>query len=99
MSGKYTRVEKDAPEAICTVCSGTSFHILLVGTHNHFKCANPICGESVCQGGHCECDSWKWTCKRCYSCITLKDVQEHDGICAECRDMTPPDFADANVAL
>lgn len=47
--GKVTQADK----AVCTVCSGDSFHVLVIHGHNHLQCANPICGESYCQGG-CE---------------------------------------------
>lgn len=44
----------DAAEAVCDVCHGNSFHIVVVNSHNHLICSNPICGESYCQGqGEC----------------------------------------------
>lgn len=39
--------------AKCEICDGDTFHLFVVNGHNHIQCANPICGESYCQGG-CE---------------------------------------------
>lgn len=41
----------DAHEAVCEVCDGNNFHIVIINGHNHLICSNPVCGESYCQGG------------------------------------------------
>lgn len=51
----------DAQEAVCEVCDGNSFHIVIIQGHNHLICSNPVCGESFCQGGCSEAT----TCKKC----------------------------------
>lgn len=45
--------ETPAQVAKCSVCDGGTFHLFVVNGHNHIQCANPICGETYCQGG-CE---------------------------------------------
>lgn len=44
----------DAQKAVCPVCTGEQFLILVIKGHNHLQCANPVCNESFCQGGNCE---------------------------------------------
>lgn len=66
---------KTAPRMECDDCSGDSFHISVIGTHNHAQCANPICGKNVCMTGECSkslpeskpstpncpvCKGWSW---------------------------------------
>jgi hypothetical protein len=35
----------DGQEIVCTVCTGTSFHVVVVNKQNFLQCANPACGE------------------------------------------------------
>lgn len=65
---------------VCDDCSGNSFHIVIVNTHNHFVCANPACGKSYCQG-NCDQDV---TCNAgCDSC-GMDDRMPGSNLCKSC---------------
>lgn len=55
-------VEVPAQVATCDVCGGDCFHIFVVNGHNHLQCSNPICNETVCQGGCDQPDPGKCAC-------------------------------------
>jgi len=77
----------DAAQAVCDVCHGNTFHIVVVNTHNHLICANPVCKESYCQGhGACEATPKpeETHCRKCDSHLDLN---------GQCEDETCP-FSD-----
>lgn len=71
----------DAAQAVCDVCHGNAFHVVVVDTHNHLICANPICKESYCQGqGKCSAPDLNAGCDRC----GVNDRLEGKTVCRQC---------------
>lgn len=82
LNGKVT----PAHEAVCDVCDGNIFHIAIINGHNHLICANPVCGESYCQGGCDRPNPSKETmgnagCDKC----GVKDRIPNGTICEDCK--------------
>lgn len=69
-----------AHETVCDVCDGDLFHIIVIGGHTHFICANSVCNELVCQMGTCKLETKK-VCKKCGSPLTPY---------GKCTDLTCP---------
>lgn len=77
--------KKEAEKAVCQLCSGDLFYILVINGHNHLNCAE--CGESYCQGNCEEEQAPEILCPKCNQKMEVGPDTISGDVYAQCRNI------------